>query len=117
MGFKKGSNYPFVSKGQYELFLATKKIFPDALLNQPIVTSSKNVYYPDILVPSIKTIVEYDGRYFHGDKRVSKDKIRDFNLQADGWKVIHVRDNEAGSFDPQVIWTDPDVDYIQQHLT
>lgn len=114
-GQKHGLGY--ISKGQYELFAMTKKVFPDAVLNQPLKTGSDHLYYPDITIQSIKTIVEYDGHYWHSGKKASeKDKIRDFNLQANGWKVIHVNDKVAHSFDAQAIWSDPEVDYIQQRL-
>lgn len=101
MGFS-GQRYPFVSKGQYELFLKTREVFPDALLNQPLKTSTANLYYPDIMIPSIRTIIEYDGRHWHHNR--AKDKIRDFNLQSDRWKVFHVRDDESDEFKPERIW-------------
>lgn len=77
-----------VSKGQYTLYLETKRIYPDAELNFPIKTSSGHLYFADVCIPSLKEIIEYDGWYWHKD--TERDKLRDYNLQLDGWKVRHV---------------------------
>jgi hypothetical protein len=82
----------YISKGQIELYEKIKETYPTAELNFPIKTSSGNLYFADIAIPHLKTIIEYDGDYWHKDEE--KDTIRTFNLQKDGWKVVRVKENE-----------------------
>lgn len=83
----------YISKGQYALYLETKKLYADAELNFPIKTSSGHLYFADVCIPSLKEILEYDGAYWHRD--AERDKLRDYNLQLDGWKIRHILEAEV----------------------
>lgn len=90
----KGHN-PFKANGlkptkpQTELFKLAKQVYPDALENQSIKTKVSR-RYPDILIPSLKLIIEYDGFYWHNSK---DDKKRDEELKEVGYKIIHYIDH------------------------
>lgn len=83
----------YVSRGQMMLYLEIKNVCPEAVLNYPIKTTAGNLYFADIAIPSPKIIVEYDGSYWHKGKE-KMDTIRDFNLQADGWKIYRIKESE-----------------------
>ena len=46
----------------------------------------------DVAIPSIRTDYEYDGEYWHQDKE--KDKKRDFEINSEGWDVIHINQKD-----------------------
>lgn len=77
------------SKPQTELFKLAKQIYPDALENQSIKTNVSR-RYPDILIPSLNLVMEYDGSYWHNSK---DDKKRDEELKEVGYKIIHYIDH------------------------
>ena len=90
---------PYTSRGQLKLYLEIKSINAEAQLNFPILTKAGPQYFADVAIPSQKLVIEYDGAFWHKDKE--RDRIRDFNLEADGWKVIHVLENEKRQSDPK----------------
>jgi len=83
--FNIGSN---PSKPQTELFKLATQIYPDALENQSIETKVSR-RYPDILIPSLRLIIEYDGSYWHN---AEDDKKRDKELKEVGYRIIHYID-------------------------
>lgn len=86
-------NYIFVSKAQKELYKEVKKLYDDALLNYPIRTCLGKLYFGDVVIPSQKVIIEYDGEYWHRG-REGKDGVRDMHLAKEGWKVIHIKESD-----------------------
>ena len=48
-------------------------------------------YYIDIAFPRKRIAIEYDGAYWHQNKK--KEKIRDAALVRCGWRVLHIRSN------------------------
>jgi len=73
------------SKPQVELFNLTKKLYPDCILNFPVLN-----YSVDIAIPSKKIVIEYDGSYWHQDK--NKDLIRQGKIESIGWNVLRFID-------------------------
>jgi len=51
---------------------------------------------PDFVLFSTKSIIEFDGDYWHGEKRGNKarDRIRDKKIQAVGYKIFHVAERD-----------------------
>ena len=47
-------------------------------------------YLLDIAFPEAKVAIEFDGRAFHGDARFSSDRRRHNQLEAAGWRVLHL---------------------------
>lgn len=89
------------SKDQITIFNMVKSIYPDAEIEYPV-----SKYFADIAIPSINTIVEWDGgghwiSVYSGKKtmeqKINEDKHRDENLNKLGWHVI--RYNEQTGFD------------------
>ena len=58
----------------------------------------------DLILPGMKTVVEYDGWYWHRDK-ADVDQRKTQALQAAGWRVIRVRENRAGRVLPSITGT------------
>lgn len=72
------------------------------------VSNIENRYQCDIFIPSIKTVIECDGDYWHGNPKIfndnklterilkqrEKDKIRTKQLLEKGYKVIRLWENE-----------------------
>lgn len=73
------------SKPQIELFNLTKELFNDAEINYPI-----SYFNVDILIPSKKLIIEYDGTYWHPNKE--KDTERQKDIENLGFKFIRYVD-------------------------
>ena len=82
------------TKPQIRLYDFLKTIYPDALLEEHIPKSSR---IADILIPSQKLVVEYDGFYWHNGKE-QEDKKRDVEIQNLGYKVIHIKEDELEDF-------------------
>ncbi len=95
MGIETGTSYP-----EQCIYLFVKEYFPDAINGAKI-----NNQEADILIDSIKCIIEIDGLYWHKDKAdMDYKKTVFFNQQ--GFFVIRVRDNglpKLSSFDGQII--------------
>lgn len=45
-------------------------------------------YYLDFAIPDRKVAIEIDGADWHTGERAMLDKIRQQNLEADGWRVV-----------------------------
>jgi hypothetical protein len=77
----------YISRWQRELYQIIKRIFPNekVLMEFPIKVHS-NLKFLDIAIPSLKINIEYDGSYWHRDKK--RDKKRDRGLKQLGWFVI-----------------------------
>ena len=79
---------PLASKPQVELYKIAKMFFPDARDDMNIETSISR-RYPDIVIPSLSLIVEYDGSYWHSEEEDAK---RDKELNNVGYSIIHFID-------------------------
>lgn len=69
------------SQPQVQLYELVKLLYPDAILNH----SSLN-YSIDIAIPEQMIAIEYDGSYWHQDKKA--DNRRQKQLEAIGWKFL-----------------------------
>ncbi len=75
----------FVSKPQKELFKIMKLFSNEAQLEYPLELENSTVF-GDIVIPSEKLWIEYDGKHWHQDKE--KDDIRQKKIEDKGFKVI-----------------------------
>lgn len=73
------------SKPQVELFNLTKELYPQAIINFPIVG-----FCIDIAIIDKKIAIEYDGSYWHQD--IEKDLKRQKGLENLGWKFVRYMD-------------------------
>jgi len=73
-----------ISKPQKKLFEMVSSLYQDARLNIPFLN-----YNLDIVVPSLRLIIEYDGAYWHQD--FEYDEKRQRELEEWGWKFIRYR--------------------------
>jgi len=93
----KGTNCPMCQRRwnksfpELALFYYIKKIIKDTVLESSL--SIKRFQSVDIFIPSLKTVIEYDGVYHHRN-RYEKDLEKTNELLKRGFKVIRVR--EAG---------------------
>ena len=74
-----------VSYPQKKLYEKIKSVYPEALLNQRIPNTRK---FGDIVLSDSKIIIEFDGKYWHQDKK--RDIERDNLLTSLGWKIFHI---------------------------
>jgi len=70
------------SKPQKEIFNIIKEKYIDAIMNFPILN-----YCADIAIPSIKIIIEYNGEYWHRNKKEYDEKRKE-DIEKIGWKVL-----------------------------
>jgi hypothetical protein len=82
------------TKPQIRLYEFFKSIYSDALLEEHIPNSHR---IADILIPSLKLVVEYDGFYWHNGKE-EEDNERDIEIQKLGYKVVHIKEDELEDF-------------------
>lgn len=73
------------SKPQIELYNMVKEIYPDAKSNYTCLS-----YSIDIVIPSLRIAIEYDGSYWHKDKE--KDLKRQLKIEQEGWKFFRFED-------------------------
>ena len=79
------------SKGQVETWRNTVEVFPYSYLNFPVYRGEKKKNYSiDIAIPKLDIAIEYDGSYWHEDKK--HDKKRQQDLETDGWKFLRYID-------------------------
>lgn len=64
---------------------------------QPIVTGRK-LYFADIYLPEIKTIVEVDGGYHFTSNQKRKDRNRSAGIWRLGYHVVRLSNRDARSF-------------------
>lgn len=94
-----GTGCPRCSRGW------TRKSLPEVLLASelalhvavnpdpdPVVLDDGSVERVDIVLPEMRTVVEYDGRYWHRDQ-ARRDRDKTTRLTDDGWVVIRVREH------------------------
>jgi len=86
-----------VSRPQMYLYLRIKRYFSDAKLNKRVNTADGRFFFPDILIPSLKLIVEYDGAYWHKNPG-EREEPRDTLLEAKGYRIIRVTHGTLKSF-------------------
>lgn len=85
-----------------------KKAFPDA--QNRYVDSRFEI---DIYIPQLKTGIEYDGYFWHRDKREWEQK-KDYFFDQKGIRLLRVKETEDGDIfaaGPNVIWTKVTSDY------
>ena len=82
------------TKPQIRLYEFLKKIYSDALLEEHIPNTRR---IADILIPSLKLVIEYDGFYWHNGKE-KEDNERDIEIRKVGYKVFHVKEDELEDF-------------------
>ena len=73
------------SKPQVELFKLYQETLPYPIMNYPC-----NRYSIDIAVPALNLAIEYDGSYWHQDKKY--DKHRQEQIENDGWIFLRYID-------------------------
>lgn len=86
--FYKNGTCP-TSKPQYDLYKLINELYGNAKLNYPVGVYSLDIYFE---INNNKIDVEYDGVYWHKNKRL-KDKIRDDFLVSNGIKVFRISGN------------------------
>lgn len=96
-------NYQGRSKVEFNLFMAVKDAFPDALSGHKM-KGRKEI---DIWVPSIGAGVEYNGNFYHAEDR-GRGEAYHFDKTNSGWKedkfILHVFTEEGGNV-PAIIET------------
>lgn len=76
----------FVSRPQKAMYNLVKEYFPTAILNYPVNTKM-GMLFPDVGIPDLKIGFEYDGEYWHKDRK-DHDKQRLENLKDAGWEMF-----------------------------
>lgn len=85
------------TKSERSLLGALQKTFKKRVKSQqPFVIDGK-VYYADICIKSLKTIIEVDGGYHNTDEQREKDAIRDAAFKSIGYTTIRVPNTKAES--------------------
>ena len=74
------------SSPEIRLFCELKSVFSDALTREKV-----NGMESDVLIPSLKIAIEYDGIYYHKDK-IDKDLAKKNNFEALGYTFIRARE-------------------------
>lgn len=73
----------------------------------PPIPTAHSLRYCDIVVPSMRLVVEFDGRYWHRDK-LGVDKAKNTLLKRAGWQVIRVRESPLLLTGPDDVLIEPD---------
>lgn len=85
------------TKSERSLLGALQKTFKKRVKSQqPFVIGGK-VYYADICIKSLKTIIEVDGGYHDTPEQREKDAIRDAAFKSIGYTTIRVQNDKAES--------------------
>lgn len=103
---KKNCSFRRSSTAEDEFFEQVRSIFPDAVRNF-IISGCSHVY--DVFIPSINTILEFDGDFWHGNKKfyeLSARMKRQFRLDesnsvkaaSSGYKIKRVWQSESSEF-------------------
>jgi len=85
----------FISKPQKEMYATILLCFEDAILEYPLITKN-GVKFLDVAVPSLKLCFEYDGEYWHKDKK-EQDKIREQGIVNEGWMVVRFNEKNINN--------------------
>ena len=84
---------PGTSLYEQAIYFYVKRFFNDAENRYPYIDSNGEIIEADILIPSIKIVIEYDGKYWHtGSKKVDRDNYKNEHFNNLGFYVIRVRD-------------------------
>lgn len=52
-------------------------------------------FIADFAIPSLKTIIEVDGKRWHSSKKKrKKDGFRDYMIKREGWSTIRIKEDE-----------------------
>lgn len=85
------------SDPQVELFEIVKKIFPDCVLNFPIIVSKDKCYAIDIAIPNLKIAIEHD-TLFHLETQ-DNDTKRQSDIEKLGWSFLRYLGNEVPRYE------------------
>jgi very-short-patch-repair endonuclease len=64
-----------------------------------------DTFVVDFAIPSLKVVIEADGEYWHSLRDPLRERHRDAVIRSHGWKIIHVPEGHADSFDPATLTT------------
>lgn len=78
------------SKNELEIMFELMLIFKEINPENHIVKVNSKIYRVDILIPSLKLIIEYDGSFWHKNK-LKKDLEKTSNLLSAGFQVLRLR--------------------------
>ena len=78
------------SKNELEIMFELMLIFKEINPENHIVKVNNKIYRVDILIPSLKLIIEYDGSFWHKNK-LKKDLEKTSNLLSAGFQVLRLR--------------------------
>jgi len=70
---------------QKELYEKVKDLYPDAIMNYQVLN-----YSIDIIIPTLKIAIEYDGSYWHQDQEA--DDKRQKEIEDEDWVFLRYRD-------------------------
>jgi len=79
-----------VSKRQRRIYDLARGLFLGGVKLEHPIRTQKSVRYADIALLKHKVVIEYDGGHWHTN--LDKDTLRDTELMAAGWQVLHYRD-------------------------
>jgi very-short-patch-repair endonuclease len=83
------------TKSELSMFKALQKTFKKRIESQqPFVINGK-VYYADLCIKSLKTIIEVDGGYHNTEEQRLKDAKRDEAFKSIGYTTIRVTNEQA----------------------
>lgn len=103
---KKNSVVRRTSKAEDEFFNSVFSVFPDAVRHF-LIPDHSHVY--DIYIPSVNVIIEFDGDFWHGNKKLfelthrmkQQYKIDEANVKKaieNGYKIVRVWQSESSEF-------------------
>ena len=87
-----------ISKIEIKIAFELYAIFGLSYIYKPKVQRGMRTWLPDIVIKSVKLIVEYDGYLYHGkgkrasNKKDNLDKLKTKELINEGWTVIRIRE-------------------------
>jgi len=80
-----------ISKAEEELFSIIKRKFPDATQSDRSIIRPKEL---DIVIPSKKIAIEYNGSFYHNELVVGKyaHELKSLLCRIAGWRLIHIHE-------------------------
>ncbi len=81
------------SRKELYVLYYVRRFYPDAISRYQFEGNSRKKIEADIFIPSLNTIIEYDGGFWHKNK-VEIDNMKNSWFQCHGYKVIRIRDAE-----------------------
>jgi len=76
---------------QIKTFNNVKELYPECIMNYVVKIFRRKWYVLDVVIPSLKIDIEYDGNHWHQGKE-EYDKQRDEDLRNRSWKILRYRD-------------------------